>query len=369
MMYLKNTPNGWHPPHCPNPKCKYHKPLPEGFPHKEDGTYLRMTDNRRIQRYLCLSCKRSFSTQTFSTTYWLKYPHLIKDVFMKTVGCMANRQIARDLQVSPSTIDRILARMGRHCFLFHTKQMQAAAPLSEIVIDGFVTYENSQYSPFHHHLAVDKDSDLFIYFTDSEVRRSGTMTAYQKARREVLETLHGRPDPQAERKDVTHLLQVALAGQTSAIVHSDGHKSYPRAIRDTDCQIRHIVTPGKDHRDKYNNLWVINLTDLLIRHNSSNHKRETIAASKRRQSSAERLVAFLIWRNYIKPRREKQPRGPTPAMERGMFDHKLTVEEVFSERIFRDHIELHDRWAEYYDRAIVTRALPINRRHDLQYAR
>ena len=288
---------------------------------------------------------------------------------MKTVGNMANRQIARDLKVNPATVDRILARMARHCFLFHTGIIRDAPPPGEIVIDGFVTFEHSQYFPFHHHNAVEKDTDFFIYFTDSEVRRSGTMTPEQAERRRELEGILGKPDSQAVRKDMTHLLQVTLKGQTSAVVHSDGHKAYTRAIRDTDCEITHIVTPGKNHRDKHNKLWPINLLDLLIRHSSSNHKRETIAWSKRRQSSADRLAIFLVWRNYIKVRREKKPRGPTPAMERGMVDHRLTVEEIFSERIFRDHIELPERWAEYYDGKVVTRALPKNNTHDLRYAR
>jgi len=52
-----------------------------------------------------------------------------------------------------------------------------------------------------------------------------------------------------------------------------------------------------------------------------------------------------------------------------MFDSSLTVEEIFSGRIFRDHIELPDRWSDYYDGKIVTRVLPTNRTHDLIYAR
>ncbi len=223
---------------------------------------MRKTDNRRIQRYLCLSCKRSFSTQTFSVTYWLKQPYLIKDVFMKIVGNMANRQLARDLKVNPGTIDSILPRIARHCFLFHIKNLQNASPPSEIVVDGFVTFEHNQYFPFHHHNAVEKDTDFFMYFTYSEVRRSGTMTEDQENRRVELEKVFGNPDSQAVRKDMTHLLEVTLNGQTSAVVHSDGHKSYPRAIRDTKCDIAHIVTPGKNHRDKHNKLWPINLLDL-----------------------------------------------------------------------------------------------------------
>jgi hypothetical protein len=288
---------------------------------------------------------------------------------MKTVGGMANRQISRDLKVNPGTIDNVLARLARHCFLFHTMNMQHAAPPAEIVVDGFVTFETSQYYPFHHHNAVEKDSDFFIYFTDSNVRRSGTMTAAQKVRRNELEALHGRPDPQAVRKDMAHLLDVALKDQVSAVVHSDAHQSYPAAIRTVDCDIRQVVTPGRQHRDRRNKLWPVNLLDSLIRHSSANHRRETIAWSKRRQASAERLVIFLVWRNYVKSRREKRPRGPTPAMVRGICDHRLDVAEILSGRLFRDHTELPDRWAEYYERKVVTKPLAVNRAHELRYAR
>jgi hypothetical protein len=43
----------------------------------------------------------------------------------------------------------------------------------------------------------------------------------------------------------------------------------------------------------------------LIRHCQSGHKRETIAFAKRRAASAERLAIFVVWRNYMKGRREK----------------------------------------------------------------
>jgi len=344
-------------------------PLEQWLLFKKAGTYYRRVDGKCIQRFACKTCKRTFSTQTFSTTYWLKKPTLIKDVFHKTTGGMSNRQVAKDLKVEPSTVDRIISRMARHSLLFHIRMLQLGKSPSEIAVDGFETFEFSQYYPFHHHTAVEKDTDFFIYFTDSELRRKGRMTKAQKQKREMLEKQHGRPDPKAIQKDMKHLLEVTLKDQLSATVYSDAHQSYKAPIRQVNCEITHVVTPGKAHRDSRNNLWEINLLDLLIRHYGANHKRETIAWSKRRQSSSERLVIFLIWRNYMKGRREKERSSPTPAMERGMLDHRLTVEEVFGERIFRDHIELPERWAEYYDRKVRSRALPKNKEHDLKYAR
>lgn len=288
---------------------------------------------------------------------------------MKTVGGMANRQIARDLNVNPGTIDRHLQRIARHCLLFHIWVMKNAKPPKEIVVDGFESFENSQYNPIHHHLAVEKGTDLFLYFTDSPLRRKGTMTTAQKIRRIVLEGTHGRPDPQAIRKDMQHLLEVVLSQQSSAIVHSDAHPSYLKPIRNTDCEIEHVITPGKNHRDVHNKLWEINLLDMLIRHSGANHKRETIAFSKRRQASAERLAIFLVWRNYIKRRREKVRNSPSPAMVCGLFDRRLEFDGIFAERLFRDQVDLPQRWAEYYERKVQTPSLGRNCEHVLTYAR
>ncbi len=281
---------------------------------------------------------------------------------------MANRQIARDLQVAPSTIDRHVARLGRHCLLFHWQLLQTAKPATSIVVDGFETFEISQYFPFHHNVAVEKETDFFIYFTDSPLRRKGRMTKVQKKRRKYLEDLLGRPDPKAIEKDMRELLQVALNGVPEAVVFSDDHPAYRRSLKGVSTRVDHRITPGKAHRDYNNRMWVINLLDGLIRHSSGNHKRETIAFSKRRQSSSEKLAIMLVWRNYVKGRREKVRGSPTPAMEKGMLSNPLKIEDVLSSRIFRTHCDLGPRWGEYYDRVVETRALRVNRRHELRLA-
>ncbi len=285
---------------------------------------------------------------------------------MKTTGGMANRQIARDLQVAPETVNRHIARLGRHCLLFHNQMMKKSPPIHEVVADGFETFEYSQYFPIHHHLAVEKDSDFLIYFTDSELRRKGRMTAHQKRRRQELELKFGRPDPKAVEKDMHQLLEVALDGQPFCTVFTDDHPAYKRSIKALTTTIDHRITPGSAHRDRNNSLWEINLLDLLIRHSNANHKRETLAWSKRRQSSAERLAILMVWRNYMKGRREKVRDSPTPAMERGMMDQPLGINELLAKRIFRTRCELPPRWSEYYDRKVTTRALKRNLRHELK---
>jgi hypothetical protein len=287
---------------------------------------------------------------------------------MKTVGGMANRQIARDINVSPETVNRHIARLGRHSMLYHQKMMEFSPPVDAMVVDGFESFELSQYYPIHHHVAVEKDTDFFIYFTDSELRRKGRMTKAQKRRRSELENSQGRPDPKAIEKDMRELLDVSLKGSKKAVVFSDDHHAYRRSIRGLPHQIDHRVTSGKDHRDKNNSLWEVNLLDLLIRHCNANHRRETISWSKRRQASAERLAILLVWRNYMKGRREKERGSPTPAMVRGMMVAPLIIGEFLDKRLFRTWTELPPRWAEYYERVVDTRGIENLRRHDLTLA-
>jgi hypothetical protein len=287
---------------------------------------------------------------------------------MKTVGGMANRQLARDVGVSPKTVDDRLSRLGRHCMLFHWRHMEAAPPPRALVVDGFESFELSQYYPFHHHVAVEKDTDFIVYFTDSELRRKGRMTETQKKRRCQLERQFGRPDPQAVKKDMIELLCVSLSGQSRVTVYSDDHQSYPAALRAVPCDVEHHVTSSRAYRNRTNKLWEVNLLDVLIRHCGANHRRETIAWSKRRVASAERLAILLVWRNYIKRRREKVRASPTPAMARGMTDCVYTVDDVLAGRIFNSHVALPTRWQEYYDRTIKTRALGPQRVHNAKYA-
>jgi hypothetical protein len=246
--------------------------------------------------------------------------------------------------------------------------MQNSPPVRDIVVDGFESFEFSQYHPIHHHVAVEKDTDFFIYFSDSELRRKGRMTEHQRIRRQQLESALGRPDPKAIEKDMKETLEVSLSGRPSATVFSDDHPAYRRSIKRMNTKIDHRITPGSDHRDKNNALWEVNLLDLLIRHSNANHKRETIAWSKRRQSSAERLAILLVWRNYMKGRREKVRGSPTPAMERGMMDHVVSIPELLERRLFRTRCDLPRRWSEYYDRKVRTRAFPTNLGHELRLA-
>jgi hypothetical protein len=321
-----------------------------------------------VQRFRCLRCGRSFSSQTFSPTYWLKRPDVLASVFERLVGCCAYRQIARSLGISPSTVMGQAARLGRHCLLFLERLRPGSGPPEALVVDGFESFAFSQYYPLHVNVAVGAESHFLYAFTDAELRRKGRMSPVQKARRQREEARYGRPDPRAVEREMAELVCLLAPPNADLEIRSDEHRAYPRAFRRVpDRRIDHRVTPSKAARTTRNPLFPVNRVDLLARHCGANHKRETIAYSKGRQSLMERFAIFAVWLNTQKSRSEKRA-DSTPAQALGLLPRKLATAELLAERLFPTRIRLPRRWQRYYDREIVTRRIPKGRRHRLGYA-
>jgi len=355
------------PPFCPNAVCTFHRD-PRGWHFKKKGFHDRAAAPHRVQRYRCSQCRRSFSSQTFATTYWMRRPDLQPALVGKLLACSAYRQIARDLCVSPSTILRQAARLGRHCLLFHERLRPKGVPAEPIVVDGFESFEFSQYTPIHLHTAVGATSHFVYGFTDSELRRKGRMTEKQKQRRAALEAAFGRPDPKAIETDMASLLSIVIPPGEAIELRSDDHPAYPRAVRRVPGrQIRHAITSSRIARTPHNPLFPVNLLDLLIRHSSANHKRETIAFSKRRQSAIDRLWVLIVWRNAMKSFSERK-RDASPAQRLGLLAGRLGVADLLVERLFPSRIELPARWKTYYWRRVPPRRIPNAVGHQARFA-
>ena len=356
------------PPFCPNPKCPHHRD-PTGWRYVLDGTHQRKHPPLIVQRFKCRTCKRSFSTQTHALGYWMRRQDLFVPVFQALASCSGLRQIARQLFLTRVQVSYRVERLARHCLLLNEMLRPKAPPTEPLVLDGFETFEYSQYAPMHLNLLVGARSLLVYAFTESELRRKGRMTIAQKERRAALEDRHGRPDPKAIQAGVEALLRFALPAEGEVVLLSDEHPAYPRALARiaTRARIRHRTTPSTALRTTKNPLFAVNLTDLLLRHCGANHKRETIAFSKRRQAVVDRASIFVTWRNLLKSCSEKAQDDP-PAVSSGLLLARPTVAQILSRRLFPTHVNLPAPLETYYQRRVMTRYLGRQRVHALKYA-
>ena len=355
------------PPFCPRPWCRFHL-SPSGWRWVRFGSFTRQCLPRCIPRFRCRHCGSTFSSQSFSTTYYLKRPELLEPVFHRLIACSGYRQIAREARCHPTTVMGQCARLGRHALLF-LHQHRPPGPLAEpLVIDGFESFAYSQYHPLHLNLAVGARSHFVYSFSFAELRRKGRMTPAQRRRRASLEARYGRPDPRALELSIAQLVRLAAPDNSALTIRSDEHPAYPRAFRRVEgLAIRHEMTPSLDARTPRNPLFPVNLLDLLLRHNSANHKRESIAFSKRHQSVIDRAAPLMVWRNFVKRFSENHD-GGTPAMRLGLRDRPLSVGEILKWRLFPQRVGLPQPWQEYYRRAVPTSPILNPRHHSLKLA-
>lgn len=355
------------PPFCPRSDCPYHR-CATGWRYLRHGHYRRQCEPRVIPRYRCAHCRRTFSSQTFATTYYLKRPELLEPLFFRLLACSGHRQIAREARCAPTTAMRQTARLGRHALLFLARHRPTGPCPEPLVIDGFESFAFSQYHPLHLNLAVGANSHYVYGFTHARLRRKGRMTAAQHRRRAALEARYGRAEPRALERTMEQLLRLAVPTPQRLTLRSDEHPAYPRALRRLEhYAVRHECTPSVAARTCGNPLFPVNLLDLLLRHNSAHLKRESIAFAKRHQAVIERAALLLLWRNFSKPCSENHD-GGTPAMRLGLRPSPLAPRELLRTRLFPSLVTLPEPWRSYYYRMEDTPGIRNPVRHTLRRA-
>ena len=355
------------PPFCPRRQCEQHT-SGQVFRWVRYGWYTRAAAPHRVPRFRCEHCRHTFSAQSFSTTYWLRRPDVLLPLAHGVLACSGYRQLARERHCAPTTLMRQMRRLGRHALLLLERHRPRGPVVEPLVVDGFESFAYSQYQPCYLNLVVGAHSHYVYAFSHSPLRRKGRMTDGQRRRRARLEAEDGRPDPRAIELGTALALRLAVREPQALVVRSDEHAAYPRAFaRLTGYTITHERTSSRAARTSANPLAPVNRADLQLRHNSANHKRETIAFSKRHQSVVERCAWLLAWLNLVKPYSERRG-GGTPAMRLGLARVPRTLAGLLRERLFPGRIGLPPEYERYYRGEVPTPRIRNEQRHTLQLA-
>jgi len=333
-----------------------------------------------VPRFLCLTCRRTFSRQTFSTSYYLKRPELLLPLAAALQAGGALRQIARTLLCAHSTTARLAARLGRHAMLLQARALEALrGRLAEpVVLAHFETFEFSQDLPFGIATPVGSRS-WFVYGLDPAPHaRTGRRTEAQ------IRRMRGLPHRRAfggYRGSTTRVLRALISlvpeGRRLHLI-GDGHPAYD-AVAGSHPLVRLARFPNPKRgprgsprsreamaRDRA--MFASDLLHALVRHTMAHHRRETIAFGRRLNALLERLALMAVWRNFVKRRSERHPAPVTPAMQVGLAVEVWDWRRVLSRRLFPKRESLSPVMAKLYHRDWTTPIYPRNTRHRLRHA-
>ena len=370
------------PRFCPWPECREHRRTTRGYRFQRQGIY---STNRRpkIPRFRCGACRRSFSRQTFSTSYYLKRPELLVPVAAGLVAGSAHRQIARSLFCSGSTVTRLSARLGRHALLLQSLALEhlVGSVTEPLAADHFETFEFTQDLPFGVLTLVGRDS-WFVYGIDPAPHaRTGKRSPEQEARRLARPLRRSRGGYRGSFGRGLDLVEPLIPEGKSLRLACDGKAQYVEAhgrhAARTPIRLEVYPNPKRGPKGSPRSpeaverdwaMFPVDQLHALLRHSRADHKRETIAFGRRLNAVMERLFVATVWKNFIKGRSERRPDPTTPAMRLRLTAAPWTWRKTVSRRLFRGRLRLQPVWRDLYQRDWTTPVLPTNLRHDLRHA-
>src|SRR5581483_5962970 len=136
---------------CPFPGCHSQNAHPKSGLVVRKGYFLRSSDHRRIQRFLCRGCHRTFSNAIRSDAYRQKRRMLNEEIFRLLNSTMSERRVAIHLGISRTTVSRktrfLNARSARCHEEFRWRVLQSNKRISSIQFDEMETFERSKLLP------------------------------------------------------------------------------------------------------------------------------------------------------------------------------------------------------------------------------
>src|SRR5215813_7670975 len=225
------------PPRCPYSSCDAHAGKAP-FLWRRRGQFRRALDGRVVQRFRCLICGRSFSTQTFRLDYRLRKPGLSRPVFLHFVSKVTHRQSARVLGINRKTVHQRLRLLGAHSRLFQHWRMHRPRVRGRLAgsfqLDELETFETSRrLRPLTVPVLIEKSSRFVVHTDVGTLPSRGRLSPHEQAKKEAMLKVEG-PRKNGSRAAVGECLaalSVATARAERVVVRTDEKQSYPAALK------------------------------------------------------------------------------------------------------------------------------------------
>lgn len=293
---------------CPNPTCEHHQKALTTNWYAALGTYYTKCFGR-VQRYRCKSCRRIFSSQTFSLDYYAKRSINYEDLEALLSSSMSQRALSRHFNLSCASVQNRIDRLARQALALHARLRKTLPPTEAVCIDGLVSFDTSQYFPNNITMAVTKDSQFIHSMTHATLRRCGRMTDAQKDRRAELDRTFSFEKRALERSFQELLNALAETWKPRSgrryVLITDEKKEYARALARHFMKafITHTTINSKAPRTRTNPLFSSNYSEREVRKDQANHRRETVCFSRNVGNMMNRMIVYMVWHNYKKPYR------------------------------------------------------------------
>lgn len=321
------------PPRCPNRACAYHAdPVPKFF--WRHGSYQPRCRSQPVPRFRCRGCRRGFSWQTFRHDRGDRRPECNEPLFSLLTSGVGLRQSGRLLGLRVSAVQKKLRKMGATCRLLHRNLLRALPPGRTFLLDEEETYEGASIRPLTMPVLIEGVTWFVIATAVGPIRRLAALGSDRRERQRADEGARGaRRDRslQCVRAVLRRLRRVVPEGPL--LLRTDKKTSYAALIRsEFGARASHEVTSGEDPRTTQNPLFPINTTLAMSRDNCGRLRRKSWLVTKVRRCLQQQMHLFTAYRNYVRRRFNRDPKGDTPARLLGVVPRAMSPRELLGWR-------------------------------------
>lgn len=271
------------------------------------GHYLRKDDGKRVSRYRCLRCRRTFSSACFFPNYRQKKRSLNRDVYQLLCSAVSQRRIARLLQITRNTVVRkflflaTLAQRERLEALEH--QALSTAGAEKILHVQFDEMRSSIWSkclPVSIPLAVSNQRRI-LGFRVAEIPANGPLA-------EISRRKYGPRKDERNEKAKELLTEIAAHLSEEVTFVTDQDPKYPGWIRTHFPRATHhreksrracVAGQGELKEGGFDPLFVLNHTCAMFRANVNRLLRRTWCTSKLKSRLEAHLELYVQYHNQV----------------------------------------------------------------------
>lgn len=262
------------------------------------GFYHRTSDSRSIERFRCLTCKKTYSTATGDPRFWQKKRQKNQQIFELKASGVSGRRIARLLRINRKTVARKLIFLGKKSMeelFFQT----ASKVVSAFQFDDLETFEHSKCKPVSVTIAVEEKTRRILGFRVARMSAKGLLAkkSVKKYGPRKDERSRARRELFSELRPVV-LSNATIKSDSNPYYVEDVKRYFPKALHLKVLGGRGALTgQGELKKMKFDPIFDLNHTYAMFRANVSRLIRKTWCTTKDIDRLRDHLAIYAVYHN------------------------------------------------------------------------
>jgi transposase-like protein len=265
------------------------------------GEFRRKSDSRRLKRYRCLKCKKTFSQATGNPCFGQNKRQFNYTIGLHLASGVSLRRISRLLNINRKTVVKKLIFLAGQARIALDDQNRSKPLATTIEFDELETFEHSKCKPISVHLAVESGTRRILSFQVAQMPSKGLLAAISRKK-------YGKRKDMRRQARIELLKDLLPLVDPKALIKSDQNPHYAKEVKEFFPQATHATFKGRKSSTTgggelkkigHDPIFSLNHTCAMLRANINRLFRKTWCTTKKQARLADHLAIYAYYHNSV----------------------------------------------------------------------